>query len=196
MNDRERKLEDVRRVKLWWHTIDLGDGIVTPGQPNAHQQELRVAAMPMPWEGKTVLDVGCWDGFYSFWCEKQGARVTPVDNFQYRDFAQSKYGVELKGGEGFGVAARWLRSGLTILNRDFTDFTDPPSLLQRVGHGLKVWLLHRQPVAVLQSSTGHLERLDCVPAHTLPTPAGVVSGDDCDDLSAIRQSHGDLCEHA
>ena len=116
----EKKLTEVNQVPFWWHSIDLGDGVVTPGHPNPLQQELRIAAIPGPLEGKSVLDVGCWDGFYSFWCEQRGAVVTPVDNFQYPSFVQSKYGLKLRGGEGFEVAARWLGSRLTILNREFT----------------------------------------------------------------------------
>lgn len=30
--------------------------------------------------GKRVLDIGAWDGFYSFECEKRGAKVLAIDN--------------------------------------------------------------------------------------------------------------------
>jgi len=45
----------------WYHKIDLGNGIATPGI-----SELRP---DFPWpdlQGKTVLDIGAWDGLYSF----------------------------------------------------------------------------------------------------------------------------------
>ncbi len=51
--------------------------------------------------------------------------MTPVDNFQYRDFVKSKYGVELQGGEGFKVNAHWLGSRLKIVHKDFTELETP-----------------------------------------------------------------------
>lgn len=120
MSERETKRESVQHVPFWWHSIDLGDGVVTPGHIQVREQEIRAAAIPPVLLGKTVLDLGCWDGFFSFWCEQRGATVTPVDNFQYRDFVKSKYGVELQGGEGFQVAAHWLGSRLKIVHKDFT----------------------------------------------------------------------------
>ncbi len=117
---RQRKLEAVGRVPFWWHTIDLGDGVATPGHDELRSQKVRAQAVPRRLWGKTVLDIGCWDGYLSFLCERRGATVTPVDNFQYRDFVRSKYGVEVKGGEGFRVAARLLGSRLKLKRGDFS----------------------------------------------------------------------------
>ncbi len=117
---RQRKLDAVARVPFWWHTIDLGDGVKTPGHDNVRSKEVRAQAVPRRLRGKTVLDVGCWDGNFSFLCESRGAAVTPVDNFQCRDFVRSKYGVELRDGEGFRVAARLLGSRLKLKRCDFS----------------------------------------------------------------------------
>ena len=116
----QRKRDAVARVPFWWHTIDVGDGVATPGQDELISQKARAQAVPRRLRGKTVLDIGCWDGYFSFLCERRGATVTPVDNFQYRDFVRSKYGVELKGGEGFRVAARLLGSRLKLKKGDFS----------------------------------------------------------------------------
>ena len=78
---REEKQELVDRVGFWWHSIDLGDGVVTPGRktPAQHGLELEAWKLP-PFEGKTVLDIGAWDGFYSFHAERAGAkRVVALD---------------------------------------------------------------------------------------------------------------------
>ncbi len=115
---RQRKLKAVAGVPFWWHAIDLGEGVKTPGHASPKGQDIRAKAIPEPLRGKTVLDVGCWDGFFSFWCERRGAIVTPVDSFQYRDFVRSKHGVELNGGEGFRVAARLLGSRLKLQRCD------------------------------------------------------------------------------
>jgi tRNA (mo5U34)-methyltransferase len=71
---------EVAKVK-WWHTIDLGNGIVTPGlDPTpARLPELQI---PGDLTGLSVLDVGAWDGFFSFEAERRGARrVLATDSF-------------------------------------------------------------------------------------------------------------------
>ena len=35
--------------------------------------------LPEDLTGKTVLDIGAWDGYYSFECEKRGATVTALE---------------------------------------------------------------------------------------------------------------------
>ena len=99
----------------------MGDGVITPGHVAPRSQGIRAKAIPSRIRDKTVLDVGAWDGYFSFLCESRGANVTPVDTFQYRDFVRGKYGVELKGGEGFRAAARLLRSRLKLKKCDFAD---------------------------------------------------------------------------
>jgi tRNA (mo5U34)-methyltransferase len=67
---------------MWWHSIELGDGVVTPGvKPTDANAEL--AALHLPdLRGKTVLDIGAWDGLYSFAAERLGAkRVVALDHF-------------------------------------------------------------------------------------------------------------------
>jgi tRNA (mo5U34)-methyltransferase len=68
----------------WWHTIQLRPNVETRGAAKSKEylaNELMNSAMP-PLKGLTVLDVGAWDGFYSFYAEQQGAaRVVANDGF-------------------------------------------------------------------------------------------------------------------
>ncbi len=57
----------------WFHTIDLGQGVVTPGE-GGNQVALRRLGLPQRLDGLTVLDVGASDGFFSFEAERRGAR--------------------------------------------------------------------------------------------------------------------------
>ena len=78
-----RELQNkVDAVSFWFHSIDLGDGVVTPGFKSAdtHKQELASFHLP-DLRGKSVLDIGAWDGFYSFTAERMGtARVVALDH--------------------------------------------------------------------------------------------------------------------
>ena len=64
----------VAAIPFWCHSIDLGMGVVTPGikTPAALRKELASLRLPNL-RGKSVLDVGAWDGFYSFTAERLGA---------------------------------------------------------------------------------------------------------------------------
>ena len=63
--------ERVEAVPLWYHSIDLGDGLVTPGW-----FDLGPTVEKMPWpdvRGKRCIDVGTWDGYLAFELERRGA---------------------------------------------------------------------------------------------------------------------------
>lgn len=58
----------------WKHTIDLGNGIITPGKWGPPNPLIKKALAGVDLRGKKVLDVGCWDGLWAFEAEKLGAR--------------------------------------------------------------------------------------------------------------------------
>ena len=63
---------------FWYHKIDIG-GIVTPGgmphRPEAYK-------LPDDLTGKRVLDIGAWDGYWTFDALKRGAReVVAIDDW-------------------------------------------------------------------------------------------------------------------
>src|ERR1051326_1573020 len=65
----------------WWHRIDLGNGIITPGRDQT-QDRLPGLGIPEDLRGLSVLDIGAWDGFFSFEAERRGAkRVLATDHF-------------------------------------------------------------------------------------------------------------------
>jgi tRNA (mo5U34)-methyltransferase len=71
----------IAKIRIWWHSIDLGNGIVTPGLDNS-SAKLQSMGIPEDLRGKTVLDIGAWDGFFSFEAERRGAkRVLATDSF-------------------------------------------------------------------------------------------------------------------
>jgi tRNA (mo5U34)-methyltransferase len=78
--------EDIlRRIApiRWWHRIDI-HGIVTPGSQTPVAQRWISDAIDRDLTGLDVLDIGAWDGYYSFLAEARGAqRVVAVDGCQY-----------------------------------------------------------------------------------------------------------------
>jgi tRNA (mo5U34)-methyltransferase len=73
----------VADVGFWWHSIDLGDGVVTPGAKSGAWLEAELARLELgDLRGKSVLDIGAYDGFYSFAAERLGAeRVVALDHY-------------------------------------------------------------------------------------------------------------------
>jgi tRNA (mo5U34)-methyltransferase len=78
-----RLAERVAAIR-WYHTIDLGQGVVTPGVDNTPERLVRLA-LPDSFAGRTVLDIGAWDGFFSFEAERRGAaRVVASDSYSWK----------------------------------------------------------------------------------------------------------------
>jgi tRNA (mo5U34)-methyltransferase len=63
----------------WYHTLELGDGVVTSGMFD-HRPVLKHYPLPHDLSGLRCLDVGTMDGFWAFEMERRGAReVVAVD---------------------------------------------------------------------------------------------------------------------
>jgi tRNA (mo5U34)-methyltransferase len=75
----------VEQVPLWYHTIEVAPGVVTPGW-----FDLRPIVDNMPWPdvaGKRCLDVGTFDGFLAFELERRGAaEVMATDIASHEDW--------------------------------------------------------------------------------------------------------------
>ena len=106
---------------LWYHTLELPGGVVTPGW-----FDLRRHVGRLPWpdvQGERCLDVGTYDGFYAFELERRGAaEVVATDIADHRDWdwpaAMRAHGGEalaaLAGqkGRGFEIAKNALGSSV------------------------------------------------------------------------------------
>jgi tRNA (mo5U34)-methyltransferase len=73
----------ISSVPMWWHSIDVGQGVHTSGHksPTLLASELQALHLP-DLRDKTVLDIGAWDGYFSFAAERMGAKsVTALDHY-------------------------------------------------------------------------------------------------------------------
>ncbi len=116
---------------VWYHTIELAPGVVTPGYVDMRPAAPRV--LPDELTGKRALDVGTFDGFWGFEMERRGAQVTAIDLDKIDD-AQwpphkrtelkrevEEFGVEL--GRGFRLASDQLGSQVRRVVSDVYDVT-------------------------------------------------------------------------
>lgn len=75
----------VERIR-WYHQMELpgpAGRVVTKGVFNP-VRSLSTLDLPSSLTGKRVLDVGAWDGFYSFECARRGAQqVLATDSFSW-----------------------------------------------------------------------------------------------------------------
>lgn len=71
---REEIIKKMNSMK-WYHSIDLGDGIVTPGRDYKKLWgSTRSVTDSVDYTGKRVLDIGSWDGMWAFYAEDRGAK--------------------------------------------------------------------------------------------------------------------------
>jgi tRNA (mo5U34)-methyltransferase len=142
-------------VPLWFHTFALAPGIYTPGIARDHGYRLAVLDADR-FAGRSVLDVGAFDGFYSFLAEARGARrVVAIDNEQYVDWVRARFGVTLQGGVGFRAIAGLVASRVEYQRMDALDVHE---LGERFDVVLCFGILHRMtnPIALLGALAGVL----------------------------------------
>jgi tRNA (mo5U34)-methyltransferase len=97
----------------WWHQIDLGHGIVTPG-PDASAEKLATLDFPDRLDGWSVADIGALDGYFSFESERRGAeRVVAFDTYMW----------QVRGRDGFDLAKRVLGSKVEPMEVEVVDLS-------------------------------------------------------------------------
>ena len=117
----------------WYHTLDLGQGVVTPGWLDTRRVADRVS-LPTSLAGMRCLDVGTFNGFWAFEMERRGAsEVVAIDVLEPERWdwpagssAETKAAIAKRqaGGAGFEIAKRALGSSVERLDRSVYDL-DP-----------------------------------------------------------------------
>lgn len=114
--DLVRKWQSQRDELEWWHSFVLPDGSQIQGVNTLEGQKHRLAQFPIPQDlrGKRVLDIGAWDGWFSFEMERRGAEVVAVDVWD---------------NPRFRLMSQWLRSNADYRIMDVYDIS--PSTVGR-----------------------------------------------------------------
>jgi tRNA (mo5U34)-methyltransferase len=110
-----QRVEELR----WYHTMDVGHGVVTKGIDDTNFRLQRIS-LPASLEGRTVLDIGAWDGFFSFEAERRGAlRVVATDYYAWHGLG---WGTN-NGKAGFNLARAALASHVEDIDIDVMELS-------------------------------------------------------------------------
>src|SRR3954451_20817404 len=109
-------LADRARGLEWYHTIELGQGVVTEGVYDLRPYVQRYG-LPERMDGLRALDIGTFDGFWAFEMERRGAEVVAIDveDDRYFDWPASRRPKQFtlrKQGAGFELAHEALGSSV------------------------------------------------------------------------------------
>jgi tRNA (mo5U34)-methyltransferase len=116
-------MEVLERAKEigWYHTLELAPGVVTEGMFDLRNQ-MEGYGLPERLDGKRVLDVGTWDGFWAFEMERRGAaEVVSLDLDWEKDLdwpprRRPATFPEEPRGQGFRIAHEALGSSVERVN--------------------------------------------------------------------------------
>lgn len=87
ISDPEYLEQKVKEFTFWYHKIDLGNGVVTPGldfEPIWNM--IRKTREHIDYAGKRVLDIASFDGMWAFEAEKLGAKQVVATDVYYEQF--------------------------------------------------------------------------------------------------------------
>lgn len=106
----------------WFHQIDFGHGVLSPGYIKLSKlRRVQSIVFDRPITGKSLLDIGCWDGAQSIEAIRRGAsRVLATDHFVWHDSWGDRRCLEL--------ARQHLAPQIEVMDIDVPDLT-----VERVG---------------------------------------------------------------
>jgi hypothetical protein len=79
MEEKKSIGQRIQEIPYWYHRIELPDGNITPGWAPHNAERYGV---PEDLTGKRILDIGAWDGFWTWEALKRGAKeVVAIDDF-------------------------------------------------------------------------------------------------------------------
>ena len=155
--------EDLRaRMQLfhWWHSMPLRPGVTTfGGKPEELlMQEEEAFLGPFDLMGRSVIDIGAWNGFFSFAAKRRGARrVLATDSYAWNH-------PDFRGREAFNLARAELGLDVEAEQLDPTEIDAKLGLFDVV---LFVGVFYHlyDPIDVLQRLRGITRQLLLVETH-------------------------------
>ena len=152
------ELLDRVNAVTWYHTLDLGNGVRTPGAFD-HAPILDRYRIPERLDGLRVLDIATYDGFWAFEFEKRGAREVlamdldgPADlDWPPTRAADPPRQASGRFGHGFAIAREQLGSSVKRVVCNVYDLRPETFGLFDVVHAGDLLLHLNSPVRALQN---------------------------------------------
>ena len=95
---RETIVEKLSKYDYWYHKIDLGFGIVTPGlELDKIWDNIRKVRAGIDYNNKNVLDIAAFDGLFSFEAERLGAGKVIAADCLYKSFSNFLFAIFMRG---------------------------------------------------------------------------------------------------
>jgi tRNA (mo5U34)-methyltransferase len=145
----------------WAHPIDLGFGVVSRPEwyvQRRFRRRLRLMQFPPDLKGWSVLDIGAWDGFFSWECERRGAdRVVAIDTYAWDHYGMDSF---LAAREILGSKVEYMRRDVHELSPENTGRFDLVLLLGVFYH-------MRNPLLGLERVASVTKRLLICETHVL-----------------------------
>ncbi len=101
----------------WYHEFDFGEGIVTksvlPASFKRTWEATENLLDKVDFRGKSVLDIGCWDGYWSFYAERKGASYVLATDMNTQRWEQADGTLRpatVSENEGFCIAHKIYKS--------------------------------------------------------------------------------------
>jgi tRNA (mo5U34)-methyltransferase len=128
-------LASIKKVK-WGHRIPIGtvngEVFYTPGflkhGPDGSDYATERYGMPEDLSEKTVLDIGAYDGYFSFEAEKRGASLVVASDIAESTPENPLEKSHLGGNHGFNLAHSILGSKVKFIERNVYDIDTLPIL--------------------------------------------------------------------
>lgn len=132
---------------VWFHSMELRLGIASVGPKTSKvlQEEEETFLAPFDLTGRSVLDIGAWNGFFSFAAKRRGAcRVLATDHFAWRhsvycgregfDLARGEFGLDVETLEidPMAITGALGRFDVVLFLGVFYHLHDPIDVMQRL----------------------------------------------------------------
>lgn len=108
----------------YWHTFDFPE-FTTTGLDQT-PEKLKAVKLPEDMKDMSVLDIGAWDGYFSFICEKRGANKvvaydSPLHSWNKKSITIQSKEILQDGKEGFETAKNKLNSKVIDVEGELDD---------------------------------------------------------------------------
>ena len=119
---KEEIKNNLEQKNTWYHTINI-NGIQVKNSRTSTQYQMWVSqAIPVDLTGKSILDIGCSDGFYSFLCEHRNANRILAMDYEGVDIQKKMPESEKKNiTNNFELYKKFLDSKVEYRNIDVND---------------------------------------------------------------------------